>query len=91
MKLLLCSYTSTEIGMLFREFYNVSKVNLFLIFQDYDHDHASVTDKKNKAFLKFLRSVDHEEKPDTSADIDPSVQPGGDLHSYLRDLKSSAR
>ena len=30
-------------------------------------------------------------RTETSADMDPAVQPGGDLHGYLRDLKSSAR
>lgn len=60
--------------------------------QDYDHEHASVSDNKNKAFLKFLRSVDIDSRNgDTTVDVDPNVRPGGDLHGYLRELRSSAR
>ncbi|XP_053396241.1 calponin homology domain-containing protein DDB_G0272472-like isoform X2 [Mercenaria mercenaria] len=55
--------------------------------QDYDHEHTSVSDAKNKAFLKFLHKVD--EGFETTG-IDSNVQPGGDLNNYLRDLKSSA-
>ena len=55
-------------------------------FQDYDHERTSVSDEKNKAFLKFLHTLDR-----CDTDLDEHVQPGGDLTSYLRDLKSSAR
>ena len=56
------------------------------IFQEYDHERTSVSDEKNKAFLKFLHTLDR-----CDTELDEHVQPGGDLTSYLRDLKSSAR
>ncbi|XP_052237511.1 myosin-11-like isoform X2 [Dreissena polymorpha] len=58
--------------------------------QEYDHEHTSITDTKNKSFLKFMRSIDNETQPAHQPDVDRTVQPGGDLNHYLRDLRSSA-
>ncbi|XP_060575219.1 trichohyalin-like isoform X10 [Ruditapes philippinarum] len=55
--------------------------------QDYDHEHTSVSDAKNKSFLKFLHKVD---EGYATTGVDSNVQPGGDLNNYLRDLKSSS-
>ncbi|KAK3598474.1 hypothetical protein CHS0354_039562 [Potamilus streckersoni] len=49
--------------------------------QDFDPENASISDEKNKQFLKFLQNLDQKE-------IDTHVKPGGDLEFYLRDLKS---
>ncbi|XP_052810520.1 trichohyalin-like isoform X5 [Mya arenaria] len=56
--------------------------------QEYDHEHTSVSDAKNKSFLKFLRSIDGEMPKKSS--VDAHLRPGGDLNAYLRDLQSSA-
>ncbi|KAL4233137.1 hypothetical protein ACF0H5_007822 [Mactra antiquata] len=57
--------------------------------EDYDHDHTSVTDSKNKAVLKFLHSIDDASSKKKGL-LDTHVQPGGDLKNYLNDLKHSA-
>ncbi|KAL3882031.1 hypothetical protein ACJMK2_028412, partial [Sinanodonta woodiana] len=49
--------------------------------QDFDPEDASISDEKNKQFLKFLQNLDQKE-------VDTHAKPGGDLEFYLRDLKS---
>ncbi|XP_052102974.1 golgin subfamily A member 6-like protein 22 isoform X4 [Mytilus californianus] len=43
-------------------------------------ENSSVTDDKNKLFMKFLNKVD-------DRDVDKRAQPGGDVKYYLSDLK----
>ncbi|KAK3096631.1 hypothetical protein FSP39_001897 [Pinctada imbricata] len=49
--------------------------------EEYEKENASISDEKNKMFLKFLR------KSESTRGVDSRSQPGSDLRSYLRDLK----
>ncbi|XP_071113328.1 titin homolog isoform X2 [Haliotis cracherodii] len=52
--------------------------------EEYDRENSSVSDPRNKTFLKFV----HQPQEPEDVEIDAHSQPGGDLDFYLRDLKS---
>lgn len=62
-----------------------------LIWQNFDRENCSVTDKENRWVLKFLHDLDKNESNASQPMVDRHVQPGEDLRFYLRDLKQRAR
>lgn len=68
-------------------FHSVSLIIPFafcFVFQSYDKESASVSDKENNLFVNFLHDLNQK-------DGDLHSQPGADVKFYLRDLKRRAR